>query len=475
VTVNVDTSRALRRPSDLGRLVEAVFQASAADESDWLEWKTDLDLGRAAGRIQVARSILGFANRNPRAAERTCEGLGYFVLGVEPGNVCGTALVDPADLDTGISPYLGGADGPAWSPHWVSHAGVHVLVVVIEPPSDGDEIATLRREGPGYRRGAIFVRKHGKTDLADDADIQMLQDRLRASAASTPELEVTVAGAVPLPWFDLSGGHEVITAWVEEQRQRLLDRARESPPSEEVTVRPGLNNLIAQSQMKAARRALDDLNRIVKPQPDTRTYDEFAAEVDEWAEELRRMAPVVLAGQMLAGDRTMVTIEVQNHTQTNLAAVEVKVHFPGDDIHGYEEPFEELTWPTPPRMLGVPKPAIAGAGVFSPSFPRIAVPNYSPSLRQTWIEDGSVNVTWHAGDLRPLGRAESDEIHLHLTSLRSSQVVRGHWTATSKTVDAVMSGEVEVRTVTTGTTTRDLINELPDPLAEDGRSDAHGA
>ena len=42
--VQIDTARAMRRPDELAALVLAVVQAHPADELDWIEWKSGLDL-----------------------------------------------------------------------------------------------------------------------------------------------------------------------------------------------------------------------------------------------------------------------------------------------------------------------------------------------------------------------------------------------------------------------------------------------
>jgi hypothetical protein len=43
-TTGNDTARALRRPDELAALVLGVLHAHPADELDWIEWKSSLDL-----------------------------------------------------------------------------------------------------------------------------------------------------------------------------------------------------------------------------------------------------------------------------------------------------------------------------------------------------------------------------------------------------------------------------------------------
>jgi hypothetical protein len=136
MAVQVETSRALRRPDELAALVCAVLQALETDELDWIEWKSVLDLGIKSVQGTLARHILGMANRQPDAAAAHMQGCGYIVVGAEPGSAAGVTPIDPAQLSQGILAYAG-SDGPAWSPQYVEAAGVQVLVVVVEPPQPG--------------------------------------------------------------------------------------------------------------------------------------------------------------------------------------------------------------------------------------------------------------------------------------------------------------------------------------------------
>lgn len=60
-----------------------------------------------------------------------------------------------------------------------------VLVVTVEPPQPGDRMRTLNKEADRYRRGAVFVRRPGRTIPAEPQDIRALEDRFAA-----PLLEV---------------------------------------------------------------------------------------------------------------------------------------------------------------------------------------------------------------------------------------------------------------------------------------------
>lgn len=177
MAVLIDTRLPLRSSEELAGLVNAVVAASANDETDWLEWKSGLDLKRKQNQVTIARHILGImANRRVTDAARQAGGCGYIVIGAEPGSVTGVAEVDPADLSQAIQIYLGSA-GPSWSASYIPTAGASVLVITVEPPAAGDRIRTLQREFQPYLAGAIFVRRQGRTFPALPGDIAALEDR----------------------------------------------------------------------------------------------------------------------------------------------------------------------------------------------------------------------------------------------------------------------------------------------------------
>jgi hypothetical protein len=176
MSINLDLRAAIRHP-DLGRLVRAVVGADEHDEAEWVEWKSRLDLTTKEGCFQIARTILGMANRLPEAASKTCEGLGYIIVGAEPSQLTGITSVDPAHIDQMLQPFLGGAEGPKYTPTYVRVDGKTVLVVTVEAPRAGDPVYMLRREFTRARDGDVFVRKHGRTVPATSADQRALHAR----------------------------------------------------------------------------------------------------------------------------------------------------------------------------------------------------------------------------------------------------------------------------------------------------------
>lgn len=165
MSLRFNTSRAPRSDQEWREFLHAVERADAEDESEWIEWKSNLDLSGRATRATLARHIIGMANRRVKEAARSVERFGYVLVGIEPGNRCGVTRVDFADLQAGIASYLG-PRGPRWTARYDTENGTSVLIIIVDPPHDGDLIYHLNREFGNYRAGDIFVRKLGKTEKA---------------------------------------------------------------------------------------------------------------------------------------------------------------------------------------------------------------------------------------------------------------------------------------------------------------------
>ena len=282
VTIEVPTDVALRGSTALQRLVEAVVEADPHDEADWVEWKGPLDLGTKDGCFHVARAVLGLANREPERAQLIVEGLGYVVVGAEPGTLHGLTTVDPARFGQLIEPYLGGADGPVWTPTYVPVGGTTVLVVTVEPPKPGDPMRLLRRQLDKYREGSVFVRKHGRTELADAADMEALQRRLLASSGRrVANLSVSVIGDVPLSWIDRASFQRVVSEWADTSQQRLLDagwdvqRQREADRARAIREARAANPLSGILLPPAFLEQFSSVSALGYSVKDRRTFEQF--------------------------------------------------------------------------------------------------------------------------------------------------------------------------------------------------------
>jgi hypothetical protein len=145
--------------------------------------------------------------------------------------------------------------------------------VVVEAPKNGDPIYTLRKEFEGGRDGDVFVRKSGRTERANSADLKALVERAAAVGAATPDLEVSLVGDVPLSWFDPTTIDSIVAAWVGDRRRAMESAGR----AEERLAR-----MFRDATRMASIPGLAD-------EPDKRTLDEYLAEVDAWGAQRARV------------------------------------------------------------------------------------------------------------------------------------------------------------------------------------------
>ncbi|MDQ1446339.1 MAG: hypothetical protein QOF60_661 [Actinomycetota bacterium] len=481
MSIDLDIRAAIRHP-DLGRVVQAVVDADAHDEADWIEWKSDPDLSTKRGCFSIARTILGMANRVPAAANLVCEGLGYIVVGAEPGNLAGVVSVDPADLDQILAPWLGGVEGPRYTPTYVLIDGRKVLVVVVEAPKNGDPIYALRKESEGGRDGDVFVRKSGRTERANSADLKALMERAAADNAATPDLDVSLVGSIPLSWFDPTTIDTTVAAWVADRRRAMESAARteERRRHPETTPVPDGNFETRVSLMAEYSRQREDLQRLAREasrlasiaglaaEPDKRTLDEFLAEVETWGERATDAGPDVVLDRYLRAGHGLVAVRVHNPTGRYLPKVRVEVHFEWDRVCAAERDYPAPRLPAEPRPYGEPTPsALAQSLPYPPSFLASLAPSFdrTPMPPRSWTEEGSVRIVFDVGDLRQEETDTSLEHYLFLAERPPDGTLHGTWKATGPDIDGVIRGTLEVPIRDDPVKLRELLDQ--DPMDDD--------
>jgi len=212
--------KAPQRGSELIELIRAVHASSDHDEDTAVEWKSSLDLEKheVIGH-QVARQIIGFANRMPKDALKRFEGHAYLLIGVEPGKLDGVDSIDPARLTERVQSFIGHRIG--WSPEYVVVDGVTVLVVIIDPPKYGDPIHALYRAIGNFPPGTILVRRSGTVASAKPEDIDRLTARSQPEPAAT---QIAVHASESLEaWPDPND----LDDWVKTTAERILASAKD--------------------------------------------------------------------------------------------------------------------------------------------------------------------------------------------------------------------------------------------------------
>lgn len=451
MTIEVPTDAELRGNAALRRLVEAVVVADEHDEAHWVEWKGPLDLSTKPGCFHIARTVLGMANRDPERAALACGGVGYVIVGAEPGHLHGLTTVDPARLGGIMELYLG-SDGPAWTASYIAVDGKNVLVVTVEPPKPGDRIHTLRREFEDHLSGTIFIRRPGRTVRADAGELDMLQRRLVAVPATKgANIGVRIVGDVPLSWFDPVTVQPAVERWAEAHAEWHLDaarevvRRREAPKEATATDLTGALSVFAAVAEQQARLAqIMQRNLLGLAVPDKRSFAEYEEEVVAWRSKLSDAAVRGLAARYAASGHGVIRVEVENLGSRFLPDVEVAVHFDGDTIGRFHEQPRWVDYPSPPREFGKSRVRDDIAALTRLAMPSFAMPSVGSIHRTTWVEDGSVKVRWAVGDLRQHATDQSDDVYVLLRERPPDGVLRGTWKATMPDVDGVLSGTLEV-------------------------------
>ncbi|MGC4769244.1 hypothetical protein ACLQ25_09720 [Micromonospora sp. DT44] len=441
--LDFDSSRAPMTSRDYLSLAMAVKDARDSDESDWIEWKSTLDLASVDGKVAVARGIIGMANRSPSVASSHCEGRSFFVVGIHPGAVPGIDEIDPAVLEDRLRPYLGD-DGPRFAAHWVSVEGRTALVIEVAAPRDGDPVHHIRKEGPGVRDGDIFVRRGAKTTRASSVELQRLFQRAR-STSGLRGISLTMTGPPEVSTVDFSD--EMLDRWISTTRRSLL-ASLPGPPESGIEFNPGLE-ISRQIQSTLVR-----ISRLFPQTEEDRTPEEYRSEVTKYLEKCRVALPHVLR-RTAYSKLPPVQLALTNDTEENYSAVQVVVYLPG--TVSAERPLmlaaNEARLPKPPRPYGPYMDSPLGRQVdiyrhsaFQGSSENVIFGNVNvtgpPGVQ---IDNGgSVTLTFSPVDLRPL---ECDVLLTPVVLLPQVPIdgsIVATWTATSKSVRGVEKGSLEI-------------------------------
>jgi hypothetical protein len=413
-------TRAIRGPVDRLALVQYVRDTSALQEKDWVEWKSGYDLTTKPGRASVAKHLIGFANRDPSAASSTSEGFAYLLLGVEPGAVPGMDVLDSADIENGIRPFVG--DELRFDIDYVPIHAMHVLFFVVDPPKAGDPIHCLRKEsvdletGKALRAGTIYVRKAGKTEQANPADIDRLTERAK-NVSATVSLSVDVRVIDPpqaLPANIFSDG----------TRDRALGE-------------------IEQGLMKSlpAGRPRDMI--YLRPVGETRSRDGFERQVNAFVKNAKRHWWAYAAVEVLEASPHPLRLELVNPTEHNYADVVVELRIPlgRDLVHlSVSDARHHLQPPEPPEPYGTN--ALASHKLLSRINP--AVFRGPQALDHIDGDRSSTNIRFGAIHVRPLTPHQMPDVYMILGPPLKATDIPVEWRATSSSTSGQMTGTVIV-------------------------------
>jgi hypothetical protein len=392
--LDFDSSRAVMGLPERQQLIEAVLSASDADETQWLEWKSSLEMPKPHGQFTVAKAILGFANRMPDVASRWAGGHAYLLVGVEPGNLCGTPQHDGADLFPWIHKYAGESVrfDATYVPFDAGSGIEQILFVDVAPPQWGDPIHTLQKTYQHFDNGTIFVRLPSQSVPARDAHIEALSTRLMRREHQM-NVEVVVSdGAFTDLHLDESKFEEALDARRDELLLSLPRPRRTSSQDGVIRIKSGEDRLRAQVSGKRglSLRDLEELGRRNRAgealsdeeqqaldlhqehwssiagmsmqsvlSRDTRSPDAYRAEVDAYIEKCRQQLPSTLCVTG-AVRQTALLLRIDNQTDLMLREVQVTVILSPGQVpvirsgqrHSDASDHFVMPWPKPPTAYG---------------------------------------------------------------------------------------------------------------------------
>jgi hypothetical protein len=430
----LDTSRPLRSVSERQRLVEAIRDAPAHEqETDAIEWKGTVDLAEKKWQAEIARQVIGFANRHPGRAAMTFGGCAYLVLGVSPGSVVGITPVDAAKLDDTVCVYAG-KDGPQWSPDYVQVDGQPVLVITVEPPQWGHPMFALRKTFETYEDGDVFTRRNGKTQKANHQEIRMLSDR---AAAQGDRL------GIDLEWFEapseaaaLDVSEEAVDAWIEQERATLLAAS-------------GVRRRLREGTVGAA--TFEDRVRRERP--------EHEKKVEAYLTKVRPYVRDIWRSQVQKAELGQMDLAIVNLTEHNFAAVKVVMEFQGDVWSAFSRfDIDTSGFPERPRSWASREKEFAPAQASSSSIwdslraARVMSPTVDPSKYLDPLKSagsstnsGSTTLTFSSVDVRPAYRHHIGPAYLMASAEYAGEEIEGTWYATSTSASGIARGVFTVR------------------------------
>jgi Putative DNA-binding domain len=341
-----DFTRVARKPSERLAVVQHVVGTPSLQENEYLEWKSGYDLTTKGGRAKTAKHLIGFANREVARAARAAEGHAYLIIGAEPGRVAGVPQWDSADIENWLAPLVG--PNLVYDVHYVTIQGKDVLVLVVASPRPGDAIFSMQRDtadeqGKTLAEGTIYVRRGGKTEVANAAEIDMLTRRACADASSLAlELTADTSGLVAVSGDLLTD--EKRDEYLEERRRKLLGGLPSS----------------------------GGFMPILPPAGEFRSAERFIEEVDAFVARAKTQWPPFAVFKFVEANEPKLRLSIVNSTDDNFESVVVEavLDLPRVFVHASVRRAHEAISPVDePRRWGAsltdllipPDPALPGA------------------------------------------------------------------------------------------------------------------
>lgn len=469
--IDFDTSKYPTGVVGWQRLLNAIEGANPADESEWIEFKANVDFSTREHRPVVAKAIVAFANRDPERARQWLDGRALVVIGLEPGNVVGTPVHDPANLHNFLDPLLA-PPGPGWDFLYVPYKRREVLVIVVDPPCVGDPIHCIGSNANKVQDGDVYVRNVGKSVPAKWSDIRRLSARLTTTSAPALQVEVAADAGDGVPTCDWP--EDWVDQWIQRERHRLMKPFAPPPDSQ-----PAADERRTLRSYRAGRRAVDiyDSGELTplsakltlgealsglnaKPfapfveamdpfttrHDEDRTQAEYESEVEAYLSECRTTLPEAVDA-LRREVAHLVLFSVRNATDTNFTDLLIRLHIEGD-VDAYDDQTEMVLSHHHPRSPRIWGPWTEREDPYAHVMPRFTVPmphtTYLPRPRPDIVNGGSATIEFPPIDLRPRDKVVlAGDIALSALTTASDSIACT-WVATATNVDGQVAGRFTI-------------------------------
>jgi hypothetical protein len=447
MALELDTSTPIRSPSRQRELVRAIYDANPSEqETEWLEWKTQVDLTKKRWRAEIGRQVIGMANRDPNTAAQWADGCGFIVLGVAPHQLVGCPIYDNAQIEDWLTPFVGRSpNAPQWASTPIRIDNKDVLLITVEAPRQGDPIWPCRSSymadvGAGEPKSAsvyerVYVRHRAKTEEAKADDFQMLSARAAAAGVRRLAGISLDVGSGTAVCIDRRG--ETIDAWIEAERRQLL-----LPP--EGTASSSGAGAFEGSAFEGVRQLTGAVAAFTM---DRRSRTDYQKEVDEYLSKLAKNMPIFMMAAAQQRELGCVNLAVHNNTDDAISGLQIEVTLTSSSVWAVEDgELDELQFPSRPVKFGQASPFGLGTG-FDPRLlsslgGRVVIPGRSISVKHK-ADDGYV-VTYPQTDLLPRSSVELDEIYLFADVEHAGGVIEATWEGRAKSLSHVLPGVIAI-------------------------------
>ena len=487
MALDVDISAPIRSLAHKRELVTAIYNAPASEqETDWLEWKSVVELTAKRWRAELARQTLGMANRDPEMVAKWAGGCGFVVVGVTPGSLDGTPVHDNAEIEAWLTPYIGRApNAPEWASDYVEVDGKQILIVTVEPPQLGQPAWPCRKtytpdrnkgEDPKWavRDGAVYVRHQASTEESTSDDIEMLSRRAAGSGRRLGRISLTLAPGCKAAAVDAR--QETIAEWETREREAL-----KLPPRHPKLATAFPTDKLAGSSLEASVNALAQLAAQMKDfplagfKPDTRTVQDYQAEVDGYIAKAIEAMPGVLIRKTRQRRLGRIALSVRNSTDDPIHKLRVEVVIAAKGVMALtDDDVPDARLPKRPIMLGEARTSILDVM-------RVNAPDYSSFLQTPAIRSigahveidnsNSTRLTFPAFDLYAETSADLEGFYLLTNVAHAGTTLLADWSVRANNMSGVIRGAFEIEVDPHVPTIEDLLAKADANVPPTGDAD----